>query len=401
MTKQSPDRSTPPPNGDLEVTRARLAAIVESSDDAIISKTLQGIITTWNQGAERIFGYTADEAIGQSVTMLIPADRPNEEPAIIDQVRRGERVDHYETVRRRKDGSLVDISLTVSPIRDEHGTIVGASKVARDISARKLAEAQMHKAREEAEAANGAKDAFLAMLGHELRNPLYAIRNAIAAAELNAGSRARALAIARRQTDQLTRIVDDLLDVARFARGNVVIRKQSVLLADIFERSVEAVRSLVEERGHSLAVSIPDEEISLEADSPRLQQAITNLSKQCDQVHGSWRGAVIVGRAPRRRRSHSRPGQWNRYRARDTRAAFEPFVQASRSIDRAEGGLGLGLALVRRVMELHGGEVEARSPGRGGGSSSSSASLCYRRRLPSRSLARPPGCPRIAVTPRG
>lgn len=119
----------------------RLASIVESSDDAIISKNLDGTIVSWNQGAERLFGYTADEAIGRSVTMLIPSDRLNEEPGIIARIRKGERVDHYETIRRRKDGSLIDISLTISPIRDRDGTIIGASKIARDISLRKQADA--------------------------------------------------------------------------------------------------------------------------------------------------------------------------------------------------------------------------------------------------------------------
>jgi PAS domain S-box-containing protein len=117
-----------------------LAAIVEGSDDAIVSKRLDGIITTWNSGAERLFGYTADEVIGKSVTILLPADRHNEEPGILECIRRGERVDHYETVRQRKDGSLVEISLTVSPIKDAEGKVIGASKIARDISERKRAQ---------------------------------------------------------------------------------------------------------------------------------------------------------------------------------------------------------------------------------------------------------------------
>lgn len=107
-----------------------LSAIVDSSDDAIISKSLEGIITSWNKSAERLFGYTAEEAIGQSITMLIPTDRLDEEPRIISRLKRGERVDHFETVRKRKDGGLLDISLTVSPVRDAQGKIVGASKVA-------------------------------------------------------------------------------------------------------------------------------------------------------------------------------------------------------------------------------------------------------------------------------
>jgi PAS domain S-box-containing protein len=121
----------------------RIVAIVESSDDAIIGKDLDGIIQSWNGGAARIFGYTAQEVIGKSVTILIPPGRQNEEPEILDRVRRGERVDHYETLRQRKDGSLVDISLTVSPVKDTQGKVIGASKIARDISARKQSEAQI------------------------------------------------------------------------------------------------------------------------------------------------------------------------------------------------------------------------------------------------------------------
>lgn len=130
-------------------TRLRLAAVVESSDDAILTKTLDGIISSWNEGAVRMFGYTAEEAVGQPVTMLMPPDYVNEEPAILKRLRSGERIDHYETVRRRKDGTLLDISLTVSPIRDGSGRIIGASKIARDITERKRAEAALVKSAEE------------------------------------------------------------------------------------------------------------------------------------------------------------------------------------------------------------------------------------------------------------
>ena len=118
----------------------RLASIVESSDDAIASKDLNGIVITWNKSAERIFGYAAEEIIGKPISILIPPDRENEEPLILDRIRRGERIDHYDTIRRRKDGSLIDVSLTISPIRDEKGQIVGASKIARDITERKRQE---------------------------------------------------------------------------------------------------------------------------------------------------------------------------------------------------------------------------------------------------------------------
>jgi PAS domain S-box-containing protein len=132
------------------------AAIVESSDDAILSKDLDGVITSWNRGAQRLFGYTAEEAVGRSVTIIIPTDRHDEEPMILDRVRRGERIAHYETVRQRKDGSLVDISITVSPIQGENGEIVGASKIARDITLLK-------RARER-------QDLLLREMNHRVRN---------------------------------------------------------------------------------------------------------------------------------------------------------------------------------------------------------------------------------------
>src|SRR4029077_16797540 len=120
-----------------------LAAIVNSSDDAIISKDLTGVITSWNKGAKRLFGYTAAETIGQSITMLIPPDRQYEEPEILARLKRGERVDHFETVRARKDGSLLEISLTISPLKDSVGRVIGASKIARDITERKRAENEL------------------------------------------------------------------------------------------------------------------------------------------------------------------------------------------------------------------------------------------------------------------
>ena len=151
--------------GKLDID-ALMAAIIESSDDAIISKDLNGIIMSWNDGAERVFGYTAEEVIGKSVTILIPTGRADEEPYILERIRSGEKVDHYETVRRRKDGSEIDISLTVSPVRDKSGKVIGASKIARDISERKRAEIEREEllrrervARAEAEEAAGEAEA--------------------------------------------------------------------------------------------------------------------------------------------------------------------------------------------------------------------------------------------------
>ena len=148
--------------GDPALIEARLAAIIDSSDDAIVSKDLNGIITSWNKGAERLFGYPAEETIGRSIRMLVPLDRQDEEDEVLRRIRIGERVDHFETVRRRKDGTFVDISLTVSPIHDATGRVVGASKIARDITDRKVAEATLAESME-------LKNQFLSLVSHEFR----------------------------------------------------------------------------------------------------------------------------------------------------------------------------------------------------------------------------------------
>src|SRR5581483_5285457 len=163
-----------------EELRSRLAAIVESSDDAIVSKNLDGVIRSWNGGAERIFGYTAAEAVGRHITLIIPPERHDEEREILARLRRGERIDHFETVRVAKDGRRLDISLTVSPVRDAAGRIVGASKVARDVTDRKRAEEALREA-------DRRKDEFLALLAHELRNPLAPLRNGLQVLRLAAG----------------------------------------------------------------------------------------------------------------------------------------------------------------------------------------------------------------------
>jgi PAS domain S-box-containing protein len=157
----------------------RLAAIVESSDDAIIAKDLNGIITSWNKGAERLYGYTAAEVVGRSVIVLIPSDRHDEEPGILARLRRGERIDHYETVRQRKDGTLIDVSLTVSPIIDSEGTIIGASKIARDISERKRAAEQ--------------KDILIREMSHRVKNA-FAVMGGVVAMSARAAATPEAMA---------------------------------------------------------------------------------------------------------------------------------------------------------------------------------------------------------------
>jgi PAS domain S-box-containing protein len=174
-----------------EEIKQRLASIVEFSDDAIISKNLDGIIESWNAGAERVFGYTADEAIGQPVLMLFPPDRQNEEPEILNRIRRGERIDHYETVRRRKDGSLIDISLTVSPIKDTDGRVTGASKIARDITERRRAQEQ--------------RELLFREMDHRIRNLFALAASVVTLSAPSAQTPKEMAAVARDRLDALAR----------------------------------------------------------------------------------------------------------------------------------------------------------------------------------------------------
>src|SRR5262249_11504544 len=168
-----------------ELAGAELASIVQSSHDPIVGKTLDGIVTSWNEAAERLFGYSSDEMVGQPISRIIPPELHADYHQILDTLRRGERIRHFEAERVCKDGRRIHVELSVSPIRDATGCVVGASKIARDITGRKRVEEERRRllqdaehARAEAEAASRAKDEFLAMLSHELRNPLAAIRSA-------------------------------------------------------------------------------------------------------------------------------------------------------------------------------------------------------------------------------
>lgn len=348
----------------------QLAAIVAHSNDAIFSMSLDGIITNWNAGAERLYGYTADEIIGQHITKLVPKVVHYEEPAILDQIRRGELIEHYETVRQRKDGSLVDISLTVSPIKDRHGNIVGISKTARDISDKKRADETLRRQHRELEEIDTKKNEFLAMLSHELRNPLAAIQNAaeLIGEETEELTRRWATGVVRRQIGSLARLVDDLVDVSRITSGRIELRRDNVDLCPIIRRAVETVRPLIEERQHRILVSLPDEALFISGDSARLEQLLVNLltnsAKYTDPV------GTIELTATREHENIAITVKDNGIGITPDLLShiFELFVQDKRGLDRSRGGLGIGLALAKRLAEMHGGNLSATSDGPGLGS---------------------------------
>jgi PAS domain S-box-containing protein len=344
--------------------QALLAAIVESSDDAIISKRLDGHIVSWNHGAQRLFGYTADEAVGQPISLIIPPDRLHEEAMIIERLRRGERIEHYETVRLAKDGRHVAISLTISPIRDAGNTIVGASKVARDISQRRAVEQALRDA-------DRRKDEFLATLAHELRNPLAPIRNSLHILRVTAISDPaveRVRDIMERQVNHMVRLVDDLLEISRITRGKIELRRERVEVAAVIGSAVETSKPLIDAAGQELIVSIPSEPLTLDADPVRLAQVFANLLNNASKYSDSGAQIWLTVR---------REGTQAVVSVRDTGIGidaetlpriFDMFAQGQDSLPRAQGGLGIGLTLVRSLVQLHSGKVDALSAGPGKGS---------------------------------
>ncbi|WP_171020235.1 chemotaxis protein CheB [Hydrogenophaga sp. 2FB] len=357
---------------------ARLASIVNSSADAIVSKNLDGIIQSWNRGAQKLFGYTPEEAIGQPIGMLIPDDHLDEEPHILERIRAGEAIEHYETVRKRKDGSLLDISLTVSPVHDASGRIVGASKVARDISESKRArdallesEERLRQSAAQLADADRRKNEFLAMLAHEMRNPLAPIRNALEILRRTGGQgdvTESAIEMMERQVAQMVRLVDDLLDVNRISRGKVELRRVPVDLTSIVQQAVEIARPICDQKGVLLTVGLSAETVILHADPLRLVQALGNLlhnaCKFTDKGGGAWVDVEREGDEAVIRVRDSGIG----ITAEQLPRIFDMFVQADTSLERSSSGLGIGLSLVKSLVELHGGTVRATSAGKGQGS---------------------------------
>lgn len=473
---------------------AQLAAIIESSDDAIVSKNLQGIIQSWNASAQRIFGWSADEAVGKPITIIIPPDRLHEETDILSRIRAGQRVDHFETIRVRKDGRQVHVSVTISPVRDHSGKIVGASKIARDItlvtdyerqladfvdtapiglhwvgpegaviwanryelemlgftkeeyigrkivdfhadreviedmlvrlargekliniSARlvardgsirnvlisstarfengqfkntqcftrdvtelKRAEIERNqlleserKARIEAERASRMKDDFLATLSHELRTPLNAIMgyaHLLRDGTIGPSELPDALEVIERNARSQTQIIEDLLDMSRIVSGKIRLDVQSLDLSAVVTAAIDTVKPAAEAKGIRLTSLLDPHVGPVKGDPSRLQQVIWNLLTNAVKFTPKG-GKVQV--ALERVNSHveivvSDTGEG--IKPEFLPHVFDRFRQADPSTTRRHGGLGIGLSIVKQLVELHGGSVRVKSPGLGEGS---------------------------------
>lgn len=372
-----------------ELTRSHFAAIIDSSDDAIVSKNLNGVIQSWNAAAERLFGYSAQQAIGRHISILFPPDRLDEEDRILARLRAGERVYHFDTVRVRSDGQPLQVSVTISPIRDDSGRIIGASKIARDISDRKRAEVQILGLLTQLQEADRRKDEFLATLAHELRgplNPLCALQELLKRGTGNGKLLQQVRDTMERQLGQMVRLVDDLLDVSRIAQGKMQLRRERIELSSIVNHAVEICRPQAEQARHEVSVRLPPTPVYLNADRARLTQVVSNLlSNACKYTDPGGRislTAELDGAEAVIKVSDNGIGIPTDKLA----GVFELFSQVQPATEKARGGLGIGLNVVKRLLEMHGGSVGVASAGPGRGCE-------FTVRLPASTEAPKPGRP--------
>ncbi len=327
----------------------RLAAIVESSDDAIFSKTTEGVITTWNKGAERIYGYSAEEIIGKSVDILIPPNRKNDFPLIMSKLKKGERIDHFETQRFTKDGRIIDVSITVSPLKNVQGNIIGASKIARDISEKKALERR--------------KDDFISLASHELKTPVTSIKGYTQilkklVAKDTDPSVVKYLGKMDQQISKLTNLITDLLDVSKAAQGKLDYKDTQFSLDKTIEGIIEDIQHVTDTHQILFENKIP---VTICGDQERIGQVVINLftnaikySPDADRVvvRMEQEGDTVqihvqdfgMGIPP-----HARS------------KIFERFYRAYNEEQPVYSGLGIGLYISREIVARHNGSISVQS----------------------------------------
>lgn len=330
---------------------SQLAAIVADSEDAIFSKTLDGIVVSWNASAQRLFGYSAAEAIGQSIlTLIVPGDRQSEETTLLEKISQGESVQQFETVRRRKNKTLIHVALTISPVKDCQGQMIGISTIARDISDRHQIERM--------------KNEFISIVSHEIRTPLTSIRGAIGLLASgmyhNKPERVqRMLEIALTDSDRLVRLVNDILDLERLESGRLELVKERCDAAEAIGQAVEGLQALADKAG--VRFSLPPRTATVWASPDALQQILTNLLSNAIKfsppqsiitltVQPQWQGVLFAVRDAGRGIPPDK-----------VEMIFNPFQQVDASDSRQKGGTGLGLTICQRIVHQHGGRIWVES----------------------------------------
>ncbi|HEY9422464.1 MAG TPA: PAS domain-containing sensor histidine kinase, partial [Thermoanaerobaculia bacterium] len=339
-------------------------------DYAIFLMDPEGRVASWHSGAERLLGYREEEILGHhSARFFTPeeAEQGIPEQELKTALEQGRAAD--DRWHLRKDGTYFFASGITTPIRDGSGALLGFGKVMRDRTDWKRMEEELRNRAEALARADQEKDEFLAVLAHELRNPLAPIFYALQVLEQDDPSlRSQARGIVERQVHRLARLIDDLLDINRVSTGKIELRREPVTLSSIVEHAAEMARPLFEGRRQHFSVSLPPDEVWLDADAARLEQVVANLLNNAAKFTDDG-GSISL--------TAERPDDYIVLSVKDNGAGippdllqhiFELFTQGSRSLDRPQGGLGIGLTLARRLVEMHGGSVEAHSAGVGQGS---------------------------------
>lgn len=332
-----------------EVESARLGAIIASSDDAIVSKTLESVVTSWNDSAQRMFGWTAEEMIGETIYKIIPDDRQNEEPQIIARLRAGERVEHFETKRLTKDGRLIDVSVTISPIRDSEGHIVGASKIARDITERKQDETR--------------KSDFIGMVSHELKTPLTSL-NAILQM---AGQKLKdsednflsgAMQKANIQVKRMTAIINGFLNVSRLESAKLLIEKQTFQLDALVEEVIGETKLSVS--SHRIGFdNCPPVEVF--ADRDKISSVISNLLGNAIKYSPKNSQITLKCVADQDKVTVSIRDEGMGIEAGDAKMIFDRYYRVKAIQSNHTSGFGIGLYLSAEIVHLHDGEIWVES----------------------------------------
>jgi PAS domain S-box-containing protein len=332
--------------------QAMLAAIIDSSEDAIISKTLEGMITSWNQAARQMFGYDEAEVIGRHISLLIPLDRQQEEDMIIARVRKGSKVEHFETLRQTKDGRLIPISLTVSPIKAGDGSIIGASKIARDIS-------EQVKAREEIRMLNARKDEFIGIAGHELRTPITTIKGYLQLMEEQAETAVDRdfLGKALRQVNKLNRLVGDLLDVSKIQAGKLQYNMIACRLLPLVREGMETVRQIYP--GHSIDMILPAEDPVINADGAKIEQVLINFLSNAVKYSPDAAKIQVEVKMSEGQAIVSVKDFGIGIPPQYLDDIFNRYFRANP--DSSTGGLGLGLYISKEIIRRHGGDIRVES----------------------------------------
>jgi len=329
-----------------EEKQAMLAAIVDTSDDAIISKTLQGFITSWNHSAEKMFGYSEQEAIGKHITLIIPPERLAEEEYIIGQIIGGNKVDHFETVRVAKDGSRIPISITVSPIANRSGAIIGASKIARDITERKKADEQ--------------RTEFISLASHELKTPLTSIAGYMQILDnfTTDEKSKKFVGKTRQQVSKLTQLVSDLLDVSKIDAGRLHISKEVFDINKVLLDMVELIRH--SQHSHQVKLKISEQPAFVYGSPQRIEQVfinlLTNAIKYSPDAHEIVVSVEIENNLVLIGVKDSGIG----IPASGIKEIFKRFYKVD-ELTRNLSGLGIGLYISSQIVEKHHGKLWAES----------------------------------------